>query len=160
MSLSVAAGGASSSTNVSSALLSRGTCAARSYETLFWASGADWRELNLIDTSDTVAASTHNRGWGFWKGGGQSDGECAGQRIDSGNQLVLMVREPAEGASPALRVALPHTCAARRLTRVTPVRCVVDRCAPASRQRVQQQLELDQERVPGRLRAVLHHHQL
>ena len=76
---------------------------ANGYETLFWSSASDWRELNIIDTGNTLPTNTANHGWSVWKTPGATDGECANARIDSSNQLVLMVREPREGTAVGAR---------------------------------------------------------
>ena len=89
---------------------------ANGYETLFWSSASDWRELNIIDTGNTLPTNTANHGWSVWKTPGATDGECANARIDSSNQLVLMVREPREGTAVGARrcSGVVFSCASRQ----------------------------------------------
>ena len=64
-------------------------------ETLLWASSSDWRELNLLDTSDNLAQSTFGKGYVVWKAGtdNHKTGGCAGNPVSRSNQLVLMVQK-------------------------------------------------------------------
>lgn len=126
---------------------------ANGYETLFWSSASDWRELNIIDTGNTLPTNTANHGWSVWKTPGATDGECANARIDSSNQLVLMVREPREGTAVGAR-----RCSGVFFFFVCLTPTLLCRHSPAAGQCVHQQLELHQERLPGRLPALRGHH--
>lgn len=63
------------------------------WETLFFASSSDWREINFMDTTNTAPTNTQCKGWCAWRNG---QAQCAHSDVSSSNQLVLMTSEPPE----------------------------------------------------------------